>query len=162
MLIIQISRCGWMSQKAVMGITGRRAEDQATPRGPVGVRVHRLARPEGAARRFCQINGNRRAEGIAVGAPRRCRAVLHGNSKRKALSSVNCRPQLDLLNHTLFPARVLRKGTFLSILFSGPLPRQSLFHSSPFARLQVVRVTFHLFNDVFRLNLTFKSSERIL
>ena len=54
------------------------------------------------------------------------------------------------------------KGAFFSNLFPRALPRQGLFHSTFFTWLQIIRVTFHFSNDVFRLNLTFESAERIL
>jgi hypothetical protein len=38
-------------------------------------------------------------------------------------------------------------------LFSGTLLRQSLLHPASLARLQVVRVTLHFLDDVFRHNL---------
>src|SRR5271165_569956 len=49
-----------------------------------------------------------------------------------------------------------------AILFSGTLSCQSLLHSALLARLQVVRVTLHFLNDVFRLNLAFESTEGVL
>jgi hypothetical protein len=52
--------------------------------------------------------------------------------------------------------------TFSSNLFSGAFSCQSAFYAAFLARLQVVRVTLHFFNDVFRLNLAFESTECIL
>ena len=46
-----------------------------------------------------------------------------------------------------------------AILFSGTLSRQSLLQSALLARLQVVGVTPHFLNDVFRLNLALESAE---
>ena len=65
-------------------------------------------------------------------------------------------------NRELFSPRTLRKGIFFSNLFPRALSRQGLFHSTSFAWLQVIRVTFHFSNDVFRLNFTFESAERIV
>src|ERR1700745_1032284 len=73
-----------------------------------------------------------------------------------------CKHQVTVRNGALFPPRTLRKGIFFSNLFQRALPRQGLFHSTSFAWLQVIRVTFHFSNDVFRLNFTFESAERIL
>jgi hypothetical protein len=67
-----------------------------------------------------------------------------------------------LRNNRLVPVRVLGKRTFLPELFPRTLPRQSLFHAALFSRFQVVGVTLHFFDDVFRLNLTFESTERVL
>jgi len=72
-----------------------------------------------------------------------------------------CKCLAKLRNHAFIP-RVLRKGTFFSNLFPRALPRQSLFHSTSFAWLQVIRVTFDFSNNVFRLNLTFEPAKRIL
>jgi len=47
-------------------------------------------------------------------------------------------------------------------LFSGTLSRQSLLHPPLLARLQVVGVTLHFLNDVFRLNLALESTQGIL
>jgi hypothetical protein len=47
-------------------------------------------------------------------------------------------------------------------LFSGTLARQSFFHPALLARLQVVGVTLHFLNDVFRLNLALKATQGIL
>src|SRR5271166_2777821 len=49
-----------------------------------------------------------------------------------------------------------------AILFSGALSCQSLLHSALLARLQVVRVTLNVLNDVFRLNLAFEPTEGVL
>src|SRR6266581_4941314 len=47
-------------------------------------------------------------------------------------------------------------------LFSGTLSRQSLLQSALLTRLQVVGVTLHFLNDVFRLNLALEPTEGIL
>ena len=47
-------------------------------------------------------------------------------------------------------------------LFSGTLSRQSLLESPLLARLQVVGMTLHFLNDVFRLNLALEPTQRIL
>jgi hypothetical protein len=47
-------------------------------------------------------------------------------------------------------------------LFSGTLSRQSLLESALLARLQVVRVTLHFLNNVFRLNLALEPTKRVL
>src|SRR2546428_4872261 len=47
-------------------------------------------------------------------------------------------------------------------LFSGTLSRQSLLQSALIARLQVVGVTLHFLNDVFRLNLALEPTKGIL
>src|SRR5207245_7725523 len=44
-------------------------------------------------------------------------------------------------------------------LFSGTLSRQSLLQSPLLARLQVVRMTLHFLNDVFRLNLALEPTQ---
>ena len=46
---------------------------------------------------------DRRTEGAAVGASPRCRSVLHETTKSSALSSLNCKPQVDLLNLRTIP-----------------------------------------------------------
>src|ERR1700751_1469682 len=72
------------------------------------------------------------------------------------------RPKNFLYKSLFFPTGVGSGGTFPPNLFARALPRQSLFHSPPFTRLQIVRVTFHFSNDVCRLNLPFESTESIL
>jgi len=47
-------------------------------------------------------------------------------------------------------------------LFSGTLSRQSLLLSPLLARLQVVGMTLHFLNDVFRLNLALEPTQGIL
>src|SRR5215468_7433849 len=47
------------------------------------------------------------------------------------------------------------------VLFSGPLARQGLLHAPPLSWLQVVRVTFHFLDDVFRLHFTLKPAQGI-
>src|SRR5215467_1328933 len=90
-------------------------------------------------------------------------ANFHTGFFRRLVGVPACSPNiLPAGDHSRLRTRVLRKRTFFPILFSRALPCQSLFHSALFARLQVIRVTFHFFNNVFRLNLTFESTERIL
>jgi hypothetical protein len=62
----------------------------------------------------------------------------------------------------LFPPATLRKGIFFANLFPRALSRQGLFHPAFFTWLQVIRVAFHLSNDVFRKHLAFESAKRIL
>src|SRR6266436_8163600 len=47
-------------------------------------------------------------------------------------------------------------------LFSGTLSRHSLLQSALLARLQVVGVTPHFLNDVFRLSLAFEPTKGVL
>ncbi len=47
-------------------------------------------------------------------------------------------------------------------LFSSALLRQSLLHSASFPRLQVVGVTFHFLDNVFRLNLALEPTQGVL
>jgi hypothetical protein len=49
-----------------------------------------------------------------------------------------------------------------SRLFSCSLACQSLFHTLLLARLQVIGMTLHFFDDVFRLNLTFEATKGVL
>jgi len=67
-------------------------------------------------------------------------------------------PQASGYSPELF---IFCEGTFFSDLFPRTLPSQRLFYPTPLTRLQVERVTFHFSNDVFGLNLTFESTERI-
>jgi hypothetical protein len=60
--------------------------------------------------------------------------------------------------------RLVAVGTGVAIfadLFLCPLARQSLFHTAFLARLQVIRVPLYLFNNVFRLDLTFEPAQRV-
>ena len=68
------------------------------------------------------------------------------------------------LPHGLFivPARVRRRRTFSAILFPRALARQRALHAPFLARFQVVGMTLHLFDNVFRLDLAFESAQRIL
>src|SRR6516165_11552349 len=80
-----------------------------------------------------------------------------------SLSVRTLAPQRAFSTKSLFfPTGVTSGGAFPPIFFAGALPRQSLFHPPLFTGLQIVRVTFHFSNDVFRLNLPFESTERIL
>src|SRR5215470_5320007 len=47
------------------------------------------------------------------------------------------------------------------VLFSGPLTRKGLLHPPPLSRLQVVRVTFHFLDDVFRLHFTLEPAQGV-
>jgi hypothetical protein len=49
-----------------------------------------------------------------------------------------------------------------TILLSSTFSRQSLLHTLLCARLQVVGVSPHFLNDVFRLNLTLETTQSIL
>jgi len=64
-------------------------------------------------------------------------------------------------NLSIVPMRALRGGGFFPNLLPRSLPRQGLFHSTLFTRLEVIRVTFHFSNDVFRQNFALESTERI-
>jgi hypothetical protein len=46
--------------------------------------------------------------------------------------------------------------------FTGTLLRQRLLYSASLARLQIVGVTFHFFNDVLCLNLAFEPAQGVL
>jgi hypothetical protein len=65
------------------------------------------------------------------------------------------------LSPALIPAYVLGKRTFFAILFPRTLSCQSLLHPALFARLQVVRMPFYFFDNVFRLDLTLEPSKRV-
>jgi hypothetical protein len=49
-----------------------------------------------------------------------------------------------------------------AILFTRTLARQSLFHSALLAWFQVVGVTLHFLDNVFRLNLALESTQGVL
>ena len=46
-------------------------------------------------------------------------------------------------------------------LLAGTLSRQSLFHPALLARFQVVGVTLHVLDDVFRLNLALEPTQGV-
>jgi len=60
-------------------------------------------------------------------------------------------------------SRLVRSGGNRGLCgsFSGPFARQGLLHAFLLAGLQVVRVALYLFNDVFRLDFTFKPAQRV-
>src|SRR5215467_2825651 len=47
------------------------------------------------------------------------------------------------------------------VLFSGSLTRQRLLHTAPLSRLQVIGVTFHFLDDVFRLHFTLEPAQGV-
>src|SRR5215471_20639679 len=69
------------------------------------------------------------------------------------------RPPYILGEKTLIALRT--KVAVSPALFSGSLTRQGLLHAAPLSRLQVVRVTFHFLDNVFRLHLPLKPAQRV-
>ena len=60
------------------------------------------------------------------------------------------------------PVRVSRLVLLFPRLLAAALARQSFFHALSFDRLQIKRVTFHFFNDVFGLYLSFRAAKSVL
>ena len=56
----------------------------------------------------------------------------------------------------------VRSQSFFANLFSGTLLRQGLLHPASFAWLQVIGVTFHFLDNVFRHNLALEPSQSVL
>jgi hypothetical protein len=83
----------------------------------------------------------------------------HQTSPGFSAQNFACRNGRPLLGNNGPNCNLLR---FFSTLFSRTLSRHSLLQSALLARLQVVGVTPHFLNDVFRLNLALEPTKGVL
>lgn len=87
-----------------------------------------------------------------------CAHTGNSESRPKRASPLSYKRKPSIAANPALAALVLLFANLFTIAF----PRQCFFHALLFARLQVKRMTLYFFDDVFRLNLAFEPSQRVL